>query len=366
MRKETNLLRKTYTYKGERFDVYGHSEEELLLKKISKLESFKRGEIVHPSSMKQSSMTVNDWARFCVLTYKSNLGEASFENVLGKVNISISKYIGDVKLKDVTPIMCQDCINHQKGKSDDHISRVANLMKFIFQMAVDNELIGNNPAKSIIKPKGQPYIPRRALCKEEQKVFLEALNKDHYALYYMLMYQCGCRPSEARNIEYRDVFAENGKKFLHIRGTKSRAADRNVPLPSSVEVLFPKRKLKTDKVCLTEDGEVITKQKGRTAWKHLSKKMESIIEDNEIYKEKCSIDDLTAYCLRHTYCTNLQKQGVDIRTAQYLMGHSSIQMTANIYTHIGIEQLSNEYSRIVGEVNCGTTAVQGAVQRQNT
>lgn len=81
--------------------------------------------------------------------------------------------------------------------------------------------------------------------------------------------------------------------------------------------------------------------------------------------DKCHIEDLTAYCLRHTYCTNLQKQGVDIRTAQYLMGHSSIQMTAKIYTHIGIEQLSNEYSRITGETNCGTTAVQGAVQSQN-
>lgn len=183
-------------------------------------------------------------------------------------------------------------------------------MKFIFQKAVDNELIGTNPAKSIVKPKGKPYIPRRALSKEEQEVFLMAIQNNHYGLYYMLMYQCGCRPSEARNVEVRDAFSEGGKRYLHIRGTKSRAADRNVPLPLSVESLFPKRKLKTDKLCLTEDGEVVTKQKERTAWKHLARKMLYMIEDNfELYMDKCHIEDLTAYCLRHTYCTNLQKQG---------------------------------------------------------
>ena len=44
-------------------------------------------------------------------------------------------------------------------------------------------------------------------------------------------------------------------------------------------------------------------------------------------------DDFVPYNLRHTYCTGLQKKGIDIRTAQYLMGHSDISLTANIYTH---------------------------------
>ena len=44
-------------------------------------------------------------------------------------------------------------------------------------------------------------------------------------------------------------------------------------------------------------------------------------------------DDFVPYNLRHTYCTDLQKKGIDIRTAQYLMGHSDISLTANIYTH---------------------------------
>lgn len=43
--------------------------------------------------------------------------------------------------------------------------------------------------------------------------------------------------------------------------------------------------------------------------------------------------DLIPYCLKHTYCTDLQDAGVPINVAKYLMGHSDISLTAKIYTH---------------------------------
>ena len=41
-------------------------------------------------------------------------------------------------------------------------------------------------------------------------------------------------------------------------------------------------------------------------------------------------DDFVPYDLRHTYCTDLARAGVDIRTAQKLMGHANISVTADI------------------------------------
>ena len=57
-------------------------------------------------------------------------------------------------------------------------------------------------------------------------------------------------------------------------------------------------------------------------------------------------EDFVPYCLRHTFCTNLAKANVDIRTAQRLMGHSNIQMTVNIYTHVDNSQIQAAADKI--------------------
>lgn len=55
-------------------------------------------------------------------------------------------------------------------------------------------------------------------------------------------------------------------------------------------------------------------------------------------------------------CTNLQKKGVDIRTAQYLMGHSDITLTANIYTHADRTTITEAARLMSGENDkIGTT-----------
>lgn len=57
-------------------------------------------------------------------------------------------------------------------------------------------------------------------------------------------------------------------------------------------------------------------------------------------------EDLTLYCLRHTYCTDLEAAGVPINVAKYLMGHSSIEMTARIYTHMRPDTLESATDKI--------------------
>ena len=56
--------------------------------------------------------------------------------------------------------------------------------------------------------------------------------------------------------------------------------------------------------------------------------------------------DLTLYCLRHTFCTDLQRAGVAINIAKELMGHSSITVTADIYTHRNLSILHQNISRL--------------------
>lgn len=75
----------------------------------------------------------------------------------------------------------------------------------------------------------------------------------------------------------------------------------------------------------------------KRAWKSLRRAMNiemgCRVYRNQLISPLPLAEDLVPYCFRHTYCTNLQKHGIDIRIAQYLMGHADIKMTANIYTH---------------------------------
>ncbi len=57
--------------------------------------------------------------------------------------------------------------------------------------------------------------------------------------------------------------------------------------------------------------------------------------------------DLVPYCLRHTYCTDLQAKGVSLKMASYLMGHSDISVTANIYTHV-TDEILNDAAMLIG------------------
>ena len=61
---------------------------------------------------------------------------------------------------------------------------------------------------------------------------------------------------------------------------------------------------------------------------------------NELLPPFPLAEDFVPYDLRHTYCTDLQKTGIDIRMAQKLMGHADITITANIYTHTDAESLT--------------------------
>ena len=58
--------------------------------------------------------------------------------------------------------------------------------------------------------------------------------------------------------------------------------------------------------------------------------------------------DLVPYCCRHEFCTDLARRHVDIRIAQKLMGHSDIQLTANIYTNLNQDDLSSIAEMLAG------------------
>ena len=65
---------------------------------------------------------------------------------------------------------------------------------------------------------------------------------------------------------------------------------------------------------------------------------------NDIYRVQ--LPNITSHVCRHTYCSNMAKSGMNPKTLQYLMGHSDISVTMNVYTHIGFDDAEEELKRM--------------------
>lgn len=65
---------------------------------------------------------------------------------------------------------------------------------------------------------------------------------------------------------------------------------------------------------------------------------------NDIYWVQ--MPNITPHVCRHTYCSNMAKSGMNLKTLQHLMGHSDIALTLNVYTHIGLVDTTKELRKL--------------------
>lgn len=77
-------------------------------------------------------------------------------------------------------------------------------------------------------------------------------------------------------------------------------------------------------------------------WEHRFNHM--VHRYNNIYKVQ--LPNITPHICRHTYCSSMARSGMNPKTLQYLMGHSDIGVTLNTYTHLGLEDATEELTRM--------------------
>ena len=321
--------RKTFTYGTTRYEVRADTLEEL----GAKLERKKRE--LEDNKQKESNILVKEWAEQCFNTYKTNLRENSRKTTWDRINRCILKNIGDMRLKSVTPLNCQEVLNLQKGKSKSHINKVTHDLKFIFSHAVYNDLIPKDPTLLLQKPQGT-YTPHRAITEYERNLFEKIALTDRKYYWALLMLYCGCRPNESYNCKLSDIFFIDETPMLHIRGTKSVNADRNVPVPLKFWEII--KNLPKDEYISMYNRKQIEPYAKQRLWKQIWRAMNieagTTVYRNQLMEPYEIPKSFQPYCLRHEFCSDLARRGIDIRIAQKLMGHSDISLTANLYTHV--------------------------------
>lgn len=303
-----NYIRKTFTYQGKRYSVYGRNEQDAYMKLAQRK--------MEVQQIVESNMSVTEWAEKCVDIYKKNQKEVTREKYMYRMRHCILEDIGFMPLKYVKPIILQEVLNKQIGKSKTQINEVYQQIRFIFGKAYDNELIAKDPSKGLVKPVGYKN-KRRALTDQERKMFYHALKYDERFVLYQVMLECGLRPSEARNLKGKDFEIVKGKTYIHVKGTKTKNADRYVPCSQELYDKLSKK----DFCFVTSKGTPLSDKTYQRLNYALYEAMG--IED----------PDFQPYCFRHTFATDCVNK-YDIRLTQYYLGHANISMTSDIYTHI--------------------------------
>lgn len=323
-------IEKWFTYNGHRYVARGKTETEAIRKMVEKQKALEAGEITSGGNVPLSV-----WTETVLDTYRPNASAETVEQSHLRLRKHLLADLGHVPVNKITPLQLQQVLNRQKDMSASHIRKLSQEIFFIFDCARKNGMIIKNPAEDLIRPRGTTHH-RRALTPIEREHLLKVLPTDPRFIFFELMLYCGCRPGEAAHVQYEDVVTKQGVPFLHIRGTKTANSDRFVPIPKELKSKLAKTS-QAGFCALTRAGTPIT----ATGYRRITAALERALNismgakvyRNELIPPLPLADDFVPYILRHTYCTDLKKKGIDVRIAKDLMGHSNIQTTANIYDH---------------------------------
>lgn len=256
---------------------------------------------------------------------------------------------------------------HDEGLKQNTIQIYMNILKPSFEMAVDDDMIRKNPFKfklSDVVPRDATI--REALTKAQQDRYLDFIKRygtDNYYDDILILLGTGLRVSElygltkadinfkANCIHVRRQLCRTAEKPYFVKSPKTKSGIRNIPMTPSVAKTLRDviRKRKTPKVEMVIDGQsqflFIDKDGKPKVAMHLENYMR-LMQKKYIDLNGKSLPNITPHVLRHTFCTNLQQAGLDVKSLQYVMGHSNVSTTLDIYTHSNFDVAQKAFEQV--------------------
>lgn len=287
------------------------------------------------------------------------------KNILKNEDFGQQK-ISKIKISDAKLFLIK--MQQEDGRGHSTVKTVRGVLRPAFQMAVDDDVLMKNPFQfELAGVVVNDAVIRQAITKDQMRKFLRFVHDDIlYCKYYEVVYilfHTGMRISEFCGLTLKDIDLKNktvnidhqlqrtSKREYVIEPTKTNAGTRVIPITDEVAEMFrliieDRPKYKTEKIVAGYSGFLFLDKDGMPLvamhWEHRFNSM--VGRYNEIYKVQ--IPNITPHVCRHTYCSNQAKAGMNPKTLQYLMGHSDIAVTLNVYTHVGPEDAENELRKM--------------------
>lgn len=227
----------------------------------------------------------------------------------------------------------------KQGFSRRSVQMHRDILNMIYNNAIVEFGLRFNPCGAVAVPRNLSAT-KRELPPDDAIEAVKAGACAPFGLFALVCLYAGLRRGEALALEYSDIdrkakqiHVTKAVEFIgnnpHIKPPKTQAGYRDVPLLDPLAAAIPEK----GKGLLfpREDGKPLTKTQYRKRW---------------IGYCKAIGHEITAHQLRHGYATILYEAGVPDKDAQELLGHSSIAVTRDVYTHIRQSQKAETVKKL--------------------
>lgn len=365
--------------KGIKINMYGTDLDTL----IEEFEEAKRKAEATSDYMK-SAITLNEWFDEWFTNVKSRkVKETSVNTMRNNFKRTFGFYIGTMKIKDIKPMDVQKAINSMEaaGISNSAMREALGRLRECLEFAVGNQYISSNPCLIVEVPwtfkKAKEEI---ALTQEEQNMVLNEVEDSWYKELFYFMFLTGVRVGELGGLKWSDIDYEKeiisieralscsyceGKKREMLVSPKTVNSVRKIPFIGEMKEILKSQKRKQDE--LRKELGARWRGKGELSdlvfttgmgspcsryivEKEIKKVIKRINEKEAVFavaenRNPKIVRDFHPHSLRHTFATRCFENKMEPKVVQRLMGHSSISVTLNIYTHVLNSKMDEEIKK---------------------
>lgn len=248
-------------------------------------------------------------------------------------------YFGNLKLCEITPLAVNEFVAQEleTGRRNSTVNKYTKLMSQIYSFMIDMDIVVKNPLARIKSLKEERSEEIRSLSTEETKILLSK-TKEIYPDFYPLLFTAlftGMRQGELMGLTWdsinwitRKITVD--KNFTHGRvGTTKTGKVRKVDM--SLELV---KVLKEWRLACPKGEHNLVFPNGDGGYQDANNMIKRRFKPA---LNRAGIDSLRFHDLRHTYASLLLANGAPMKYVQHQLGHSSIKMTMDLYTHLLLE-----------------------------
>ena len=337
------------TGKRIRKRILTDSEEECEKQLRELIKEYKKEKALKKSAEKEKDddYTLGEWVE---KWYRLYARPGIRDTTAGTYEYSIYKLIipriGDWTLDEITPgkldLYVAELLEKgkSKGKGEDDkglstevVRKTHAIIKTALDRAVLDGLIKTNPARQSIAPskKNQKVA---ILTREEMKRLMIQAKEDGCFEILMLDLATGLRRGELLGLKWNDINFRSGtmsvrREVVLVKGKptvtplKTKSSERTAILPKNILEVLKRYKTTVDSEWLFPSPITPTKPRDPSA---VRKKLARVLD-------RANCKHVRFHALRHTFATMALEYGIDVKTLSATLGHSSVDITLDTYSH---------------------------------